>query len=101
MVTCSLLESICADNLRNTNDTQVACVVVKGTCDMDVDPDPDGPLVTIISLFRRCTRLMVEELVERLDAAGFDDINPSHHPVFENLPPGGGRLTELAAPEPR
>lgn len=39
---------------------------------------------------------MIDELVERLKAAGFDDVPASQHPVFENLDPGGTRLTTLS-----
>ena len=55
------------------------------------------PVVTVIALMRRASRLMVEELVERLRAAGFDDMTAAHHPVFENLDRDGTRLTVLAA----
>ena len=55
------------------------------------------PVVTVIALVRRASRLMVEELVERLRAAGFDDMTAAHHPVFENLDRDGTRLTVLAA----
>ena len=40
---------------------------------------------------------MVDELIARLEAAGYRDINAAFHPVFENVDPGGTRLTELAA----
>jgi DNA-binding MarR family transcriptional regulator len=53
--------------------------------------------ITLISLFRRTAQLMVAELVERLAAAGYPDLPPSTHPVFENLDREGTRLTELAA----
>jgi DNA-binding MarR family transcriptional regulator len=39
---------------------------------------------------------MVDELTEKLARAGFQDLNPAHHPVFENIDPGGTRLTDLA-----
>lgn len=60
-------------------------------------PGTTDPVPTVIALFRRSARLMVDELVQRLDAAGFPDISPSEHLIFENLPPGGARVTELAA----
>jgi hypothetical protein len=41
-------------------------------------------------------QLMVAELVERLNAAGYPDISAAAHPVFENIDPNGTRLTELA-----
>jgi DNA-binding MarR family transcriptional regulator len=55
-----------------------------------------GPVPTIISVFRRATDVMIEDLIARLDAAGFAGLTPSHQIVFENLDPGGTRLTELA-----
>lgn len=57
----------------------------------------EDPVPTVIALFRRSARLMVDELVHRLDAAGFPDISPSEHLIFEALPPAGARVTELAA----
>ncbi len=56
-----------------------------------------GPVPTIISMFRRAAGLMIEDLIARLDAAGFAGLTPAHQAVFENLDPGGTRLTELAA----
>jgi DNA-binding MarR family transcriptional regulator len=53
--------------------------------------------VSIIALFRNTARLMVDELVERLDAAGYPDISATYHPVFENIDRDGTRLTDLAA----
>lgn len=40
---------------------------------------------------------MVEELVQRLAAAGYDDLPAAYHPVFENIDRHGTRLTVLAA----
>jgi DNA-binding MarR family transcriptional regulator len=40
---------------------------------------------------------MIEDLVRRLEAAGYPDASASFHPVFENIDPGGTRLTTLAA----
>lgn len=54
-------------------------------------------VITLITLFHRTAREMVEELVERLRAGGFEDMTPAHHPLFENIDPGGTRLTVLAA----
>jgi DNA-binding MarR family transcriptional regulator len=51
----------------------------------------------MIGLFRRTAQLMVAELVERLNAAGYEDISAAAHPVFENIDAEGTRLTELAA----
>ncbi len=54
-------------------------------------------VITLIALLRRTSRRMVEEITERLEAGGFPDSPPRHHPVFENIDPGGTRLTVLAA----
>jgi DNA-binding MarR family transcriptional regulator len=54
-------------------------------------------VITLISLFRQTSRVMVEELVDRLRAGGFEDMTAAHHPLFENIDPGGTRLTVLAA----
>ena len=56
-----------------------------------------GPVPTIISVFRQAAALMIDDLVARLGAAGFTGLTPAHQAVFENLDPGGTRLTELAA----
>ena len=53
-------------------------------------------VVTLIALLRRTTQLMVDEITTRVEAAGFPDSPPSFHPIFENLDPGGTRLTTLA-----
>jgi DNA-binding MarR family transcriptional regulator len=53
-------------------------------------------VVTLISLLRRTTHLMVDEITSRLEAAGFPDSPPSFHPIFENIDPDGTRLTTLA-----
>ena len=47
--------------------------------------------------FRQTARLMIEELIERLEADGHDGVHPSHHALYENIDPEGTRLTELAA----
>jgi DNA-binding MarR family transcriptional regulator len=60
-------------------------------------PHPQGPVPTVIALFRQTATLMVSELAARLDAAGFPGLSPSLHPVFENIDATGTRLTELAA----
>ncbi|HJQ60028.1 MAG TPA: MarR family transcriptional regulator [Vineibacter sp.] len=54
-------------------------------------------VVTLIALLRRTTQLMVAEITKRLEAAGFTDVPPSFHPIFENIDPDGTRLTVLAA----
>ena len=56
-----------------------------------------GPVPTITGVFRQAAARMIDELITRLDAVGFPGITPAHHTVFENLDPGGTRLTELAA----
>ena len=60
-------------------------------------PDERSRVVTLIALFRAVARLMVDELVERLHAAGYRDHTAAHHPVFENIDREGTRLTVLAA----
>ena len=59
--------------------------------------DERARVITLIALFRETARLMVEELVERLHAAGYCDQTAAHHPVFENIDREGTRLTVLAA----
>jgi len=54
-------------------------------------------VVTLIALLRRTSQLMVEEITTRLEAAGFSDVPPAYHPIFENIDPEGTRLTVLAA----
>src|SRR5215207_7012816 len=52
--------------------------------------------ITLIALLRRTSRLMVEEITERMEAAGYPDSPARHHPVFENIDPEGTRVTVLA-----
>jgi DNA-binding MarR family transcriptional regulator len=52
--------------------------------------------ITLIALLRRASRAMIEEITERMEAAGFPDSPSRHYPVFENLDPDGTRLTVLA-----
>jgi DNA-binding MarR family transcriptional regulator len=52
--------------------------------------------ITLITLFRQTSKLMVDELTQRLRAAGDVNCTPAHHPVFENIDPDGTRLTVLA-----
>jgi predicted transcriptional regulator len=60
--------------------------------------DGHGPrVITLISLLRRTSALMVDEITTRLEAAGFANCPPSFHPIFENIDPDGTRLTVLAA----
>jgi DNA-binding MarR family transcriptional regulator len=53
--------------------------------------------VTLIAVLRQTARLMVDEITTRLEAAGYTDVPPRFHPVFENMEPDGIRLTALAA----
>jgi DNA-binding MarR family transcriptional regulator len=63
-------------------------------CEAMVD---DEPVETLIALLRRTSRQMVDELIERLHAAGYADHTAAHHPLFENIDPEGTRLTVLAS----
>jgi len=47
-------------------------------------------------LFNRGRRLLDEEIVAALAAAGYDDLRVSHEAVFSYMPERGTRLTELA-----
>jgi DNA-binding MarR family transcriptional regulator len=60
-------------------------------------PTNDQRRFTIFMAFRRTARLMVEELSRRLEADGYEGVNPAYHAFFENVDPDGTRLTELAA----
>ena len=51
----------------------------------------------MIAVFRRTAQLMVSELIERLEAAGYPNLSSTYHPVFENLDRGGTRTSVLAA----
>jgi DNA-binding MarR family transcriptional regulator len=53
-------------------------------------------IVTLIAVVRSVARLMVDELIARLHAAGYTDRTVAQHLVFENLDPTGTRLTTLA-----
>jgi DNA-binding MarR family transcriptional regulator len=52
--------------------------------------------VTLIAVVRSVARLMIDELIAGLHAAGYTDMTASQHVVFENLDPEGTRLTRLA-----
>jgi DNA-binding MarR family transcriptional regulator len=52
---------------------------------------------TLILLLWETADAMLDELVERLAAAGYTDVRPTDSRVFGNLDPGGTRLIELAA----
>jgi DNA-binding MarR family transcriptional regulator len=61
-------------------------------------PDPAADrIITTLTLARQSVRLMVDELVARLHAAGYGDITAAHQAVFENIDRHGTRLTTLAA----
>ena len=49
-----------------------------------------------MALMRRVNLLMIDELVARLRAAGYNDVTAAHHVVFENIDATGTRLTVLA-----
>jgi len=53
--------------------------------------------ITMSVLLRQMARLMTDELIERMTAAGFDHQSATHHPVFENIDPEGTRVTVLAS----
>lgn len=50
----------------------------------------------MIAAVRSVARLMIEELIAGLHAAGYTDMTAAQHVVFENIDPGGTRLTTLA-----
>jgi len=60
-------------------------------------PTQNERIFTVVMGFRRTARLMVEELTRRLEADGYEGVQPAYHVLFENIDPGGTRLTELAA----
>jgi DNA-binding MarR family transcriptional regulator len=60
-------------------------------------PTEPHRVVTLMGLLRRTSRRMVEEITERMEASGFPDAPARHYPVFENIDPGGTRITVLAA----
>lgn len=53
--------------------------------------------MTLIALQRRTARLMIDEMTQRMHESGYPWAPPRHYPVFENIDPGGTRLTALAA----
>ena len=59
-------------------------------------PSEQRPFTVMMAL-RRTARLMVDELVRRLEAEGYDGVQPAYHAVFENIDPEGTRLGDLAA----
>jgi DNA-binding MarR family transcriptional regulator len=61
-----------------------------------IHTDDERPF-TVLMAFRRTARLMVDELTRRLEADGYDGVQPAYHAFFENIDVQGTRLTELAA----
>lgn len=59
--------------------------------------DVTDPRTPLVALLRELDRRIVDELFERLHAAGYADITRAHHPVFYNLDLDGSRLTTLAS----
>jgi DNA-binding MarR family transcriptional regulator len=55
------------------------------------------PTPGIISVLRSTTRMMIHELLDALDNAGYPDMQAAFHPLFECIDDEGTRLTELAA----
>jgi DNA-binding MarR family transcriptional regulator len=53
--------------------------------------------VTLIARFRQVSRMLVDDLTERLHAAGYPDVTPAYQAVFENIDRQGTRMTVLAA----
>jgi DNA-binding MarR family transcriptional regulator len=51
---------------------------------------------TLLTVIRQTARVMVDDLVARLHAAGYHDITAAHQSVFENIDRDGTRLTTLA-----
>ncbi|MFC5995682.1 MarR family winged helix-turn-helix transcriptional regulator [Pseudonocardia hispaniensis] len=51
---------------------------------------------TLVTVLRAAVQEILEELVDRLAAAGHPRIRVAHSQVFENLDPNGTRLTVLA-----
>jgi DNA-binding MarR family transcriptional regulator len=47
-------------------------------------------------LFHRARRLIDDEILRDLSAAGFVNLRPAHDAVFSYMPTGGTRLTDLA-----
>jgi len=53
--------------------------------------------ITLITLLRRTSRAMIEDITQRMEAAGWPDAPSRHYPVFENIDPEGTRMTVLAS----
>ncbi len=59
------------------------------------EPDHTTQL-PLIRLLDAAFHAFSEELLKRVEAAGFKDIRPGHGCVFGNIDPQGSRLTDLA-----
>jgi len=55
-----------------------------------------GRRETLIILLAEAAEELTNQLVERLAAAGYEDIRPAHRWVFAYIDPDGTRVTELA-----
>ncbi len=53
--------------------------------------------MTLIAVLRRTARVMIDEMTEQMEAAGYAWAPARHYPVFEGIDPEGTRLTVLAA----
>ena len=58
---------------------------------------PTAPERLIGALLRIAFQATVERVRRQLAAAGYTDLSPAHFTVFQHLPPGGARVTSLAA----
>ena len=63
---------------------------------MSAPEQPPAGRRNLMTLFLRAAHAMTGELTGRLAALGYDDLRPADGRVFENLDPGGTRITELA-----
>jgi DNA-binding MarR family transcriptional regulator len=52
--------------------------------------------VPLPGLAAQLARMLGDELLGRLAAAGYDDLRPAHNSVIPHVPPEGIRLTDLA-----
>jgi DNA-binding MarR family transcriptional regulator len=60
-------------------------------------PSSSSSRPSLIALLRRTARVMVDEITGRMEDAGYPWAPARHYPVFENIDPGGTRLTVLAS----
>jgi DNA-binding MarR family transcriptional regulator len=52
---------------------------------------------TLGVLLRTPSEVLIEQVYARLRSAGFEDIRPTHGPVFRYIAPTGSRATDLAS----